>query len=166
VPKTARIGILGLTSTPTPPKPYPAHLNAFFEGLRERGWVVGQNLAYEFREGPDLQANAAELVGLKVDVIVALSTPPALTAKAATQTIPIVFAANDVIHLGLVASLARPGGTLTGLEYGDLELAPKRLQLLKETIQRIRRVALLVDPDHQLSPRGWPRISRAQRRSV
>jgi hypothetical protein len=66
---------VGLAPTPAPHKPYPTFLNSFFEGLRERGWVEGQNVAFEFREGPDLQANATELVRLKVDVIVALSTP-------------------------------------------------------------------------------------------
>ena len=85
-----------------------------------------------FREGPDLQANATatELVRLKVDVIVALSTGPALAAKAATQTIPSVFTANDTVEQGLVASLARPGGNLTGLDWGEIELIPKQLQSL------------------------------------
>jgi ABC-type uncharacterized transport system substrate-binding protein len=113
-----------------------------------RAGVEGQNIAFEFREGPDPQANATELVRLKVDVIVAVSTPPTLAAKAATQTIPVVFAANDTIEQGIVASLARPGGNLTGLEWAEVELAPKRVELLKETMPRIRRVAILVDPEH------------------
>src|SRR5262245_47733632 len=93
VPKTARIGILRLTSAPMPGKPHPASMGPFFEGLRELGWVEGQNVAFELRGGPDVEALAAELVGLKVDVIVAITTRPALAAQAATQTIPIVFAA-------------------------------------------------------------------------
>jgi putative ABC transport system substrate-binding protein len=152
--KVWRIGILGFANTPTPPKPpYPPYLSPFIEGLRERGWVEGQNVTVEFREGPDLQGNATELVGLKVDVIAALSTPPALAAKAATRTIPIVFAANDVVEQGLVASHARPGGNLTGMDWADVELAPKRVQLLKEAIPRIRRVALLIDREYPMGPR-------------
>jgi putative ABC transport system substrate-binding protein len=161
--KTARIGLLGLAPTPTPHRPLPTWLNSFFEGLRERGWVEGQNVAFEFREGPDLQANATELVRLKVDVIVALSTPPALAAKAATQTIPIVFAANDTVEQGLVASLARPGGNLTGLDYVDIELYPKRLQLLKEMMPRVRRVAMLVDPDLSWARRAVAQVQGAGR---
>ena len=152
--KTARIGILGFANTPTPPKPpYPPYMSPFIEGLRERGWVEGQNVAFELREGPDLQGNATELVGLKVDVIAAMSTPPALAAKAATRTIPIVFAANDVVEQGLVASHARPGGNLTGMDWADVELAPKRLQLVKEAIPRIRRIALLIDADYRMAQR-------------
>jgi putative tryptophan/tyrosine transport system substrate-binding protein len=158
--KPARIGFLGLAPTPTPHKPYPAFLNPFFEGLRERGWVEGQNVTFEFREGPDLQGNATELVGLKVDVIVALSTLPTFAAKVATRTIPIVFAASDVVEQGLVASHARPGGNLTGLDWEVMELAGKRVQLLKEALPRIRRLAILVDPDHQLT-RRW--VAESQR---
>jgi putative ABC transport system substrate-binding protein len=130
-----RVGIVGWAHTEQPHRPYPTWVIPLFEGLRERGWVEGQNIAFEFREGPDPQANATELVRLKVDVIVAVSTPPTLAAKAATQTIPVVFAANDTIEQGIVASLARPGGNLTGLEWAEVELAPKRVELLKETMR-------------------------------
>jgi putative ABC transport system substrate-binding protein len=164
-PKTARIGILGVAPTPTPHKPLPAYLSSFLEGLRERGWVEGQNVTFEFREGPDLQGNATELVRLKVDVIVALSTPPTHAAKAATQTIPIVFAAGGAVEQGLVASHARPGGNLTGLDWGFVELAGKRVELLKETLPRIRRLALLVDPDHQLA-RRWVAESQKGARAL
>ena len=143
-----------MAPTPTPHKPLPAYLSSFLEGLRERGWVEGQNVTFEFRAGPDLQALATELVGLKVDVIVALSTPPTFAAKAATRTIPIVFAAADVVEQGHVASHARPGGNLTGLDWGVMELAGKRVQLLKEALPRTRRFALLIDPDHQLARRS------------
>jgi putative ABC transport system substrate-binding protein len=143
VPKTARIGILMLRSAPIPRRPFPAIIEPLFEELRNLGWVEGQNLVVELRGGPDLQALATELVGLQVDVIVAPGTPPALAAKAATRTIPIVFAANDVVEQGLVASHARPGGNLTGVDWQHAEMAPKRLQLLKEAFPRIRRVAFL-----------------------
>ena len=163
--KTVRIGILGLAPTETPPRPYPPWVNPLFEGLRERGWVDGQNIAFEFREGPDPQANATELVRLKVDVIVAVSTPPTVAAKAATQTIPIVFAANDTVEQGIVASLARPGGNLTGLEWAEMELAPKRVELLKEVMPRIKRVALLMDPDLSTA-RRWIAQTQAGGRAL
>jgi ABC-type uncharacterized transport system substrate-binding protein len=140
-------------------------VNPLFEGLSERGWVDGQNIAFEFREGPDPQANATELVRLKVDVIVAVSSPPTLAAKAATQTIPIVFAANDTVEQGIVASLARPGGNLTGLEWAEMELAPKRVELLKEVMPRIKRVALLMDPDLSTA-RRWIAQTQAGGRAL
>jgi ABC-type uncharacterized transport system substrate-binding protein len=141
-------------------------LNSFFEGLRERGWIDGENVTFEFREGRDSQALATELVNLKADVIVTLSTPPTLAAKAATRTIPIVFPANDTVEQGLVASLARPGGNLTRLEWGETQLVQKRLQLLTEVIPRIRRVAILVDPDLQQHDAMWQRFRRADGRSA
>jgi putative tryptophan/tyrosine transport system substrate-binding protein len=121
---------------------------AFEQGLRERGWVDGQNTIIERRyaEGraerlPDL---AADLVRLKVDVIVAHAAPATLAAKQATTTIPIIaVAVSDPVGLGLVASLARPGGNVTGLATLFPELAAKRLALLKETLPRVSRVAVL-----------------------
>ena len=120
VPKTARIGILMLRSAPIPRRPFPAIIEPLFEELRNLGWVEGQNLVVELRGGPDLQALATELVGLQVDVIVAPGTPPALAAKAATQTIPIVVGGNDLVQQGMVASLARPGGTSRALTGNTL----------------------------------------------
>ncbi len=129
-----------------------AHLlEAFRRGLRELGYVEGQNIAIEHRsaEGkwerlPDL---AAELVRLKVDVIVTVGTPPALAAKQATRTIPIVMGFSaDAVESGLVASLARPGGNLTGLSGMDAELGGKRLQLLKQVVPGASRVAVLSNP--------------------
>jgi putative ABC transport system substrate-binding protein len=161
-----RVGILGLAPTEQPHRPYPTWVIPLFEGLRERGWVDGQNIAFEFREGPDPQANAADLVRLKVDVIVTVTTPPTLAAKAATQTIPIVFAAAiDTVEQGIVASLARPGGNLTGIEGAEMELAPKRVELLKETMPRIRRVAILVDAEHPLA-RRWIAQTQAGGRAL
>jgi len=139
--KLARIGYLSLGSAADTPK-------ALLQGLRELGYVEGQNLVIEYRyaEGkaerlPDL---AAELVSLKVDIIVAGGTPPPLAAKRATTTIPIVMtSAGDPVGSGLVASLAKPGGNVTGLSTFTRDLAAKRLQLLKEVVPVVSRVAVL-----------------------
>jgi putative tryptophan/tyrosine transport system substrate-binding protein len=126
---------------------------AFRQGLRELGWVEGQNIVIDYRsaEGrydrlPDL---AAELIRLKVDVIVASPSPPAAAAKNATGTIPIVMigAGADPVEQGLIASLARPGGNVTGLSYSvGQEIFGKQLALLKEAVPKIRRVAVLWNP--------------------
>ncbi len=146
-PKVPRIGILTGASTSVT-----AHLlEAFRQGLRELGYVEGQNIAIESRsaEGklerlPDL---AAELVRLKVDVIVTSGTPAALATKQASRTIPIVMGfAADPVETGLVASLARPGGNITGSSLMAPELAGKRLQLLKEVVPGASRVAVLSNP--------------------
>jgi putative ABC transport system substrate-binding protein len=125
--------------------------------MRALGYVEGQNLVLEYRgaEGqyerfPDL---AAELVRLKVDVIVTGSTPGALAAKEATQTIPIVMAAiGDAVGSGLVASLARPGSNITGLSVLDPELVGKQLEFLKEVLPTVSRVAVLWNPAHPAHP--------------
>jgi putative ABC transport system substrate-binding protein len=143
--KVYRIGVLFNTAPNTPVSQ--RGFEAFEQGLRERGWVEGQNTIIERRyaEGraerfPDL---AAELVRLKVDVIVTVAAPAALAAKQATTTIPIVATAvSDPVGLGLIASLARPGGNVTGLATLFPELAAKRLALLKETLPRVSRVAV------------------------
>jgi len=145
--KVPRIGFLGGASPSAA-----AHLvDAFRQGLRDLGYVEGQNIAIEYRfaEGkaerlPDL---AAELVRLRVDVIVAPNPTGALAAKNATTTIPIVMAiAGDPVGLGLVASLARPGGNITGMSNVAVELAPKQLQLLKQAVPKVSRVAVLWNP--------------------
>ena len=133
--KIPRIGILGASPTAAAG----SRLEAFLQGLRDLGYVEGRDVVIEYRDAqgklerlPDL---AAELVELKVDVIVAVSTLHALAAKQATRTIPIVFAAaQDPVTSRLVTSLARPGGNVTGLSVLAPELVGKRLELLKQAV--------------------------------
>jgi putative tryptophan/tyrosine transport system substrate-binding protein len=145
--KIARIGLLGNESVGGP------HLlEAFRQGLRDLGYVEGRNVVIEYRwaEGKfeRLPALAAELVALKVDVILATTVVTAVAAKQAIKTIPIVFfAAADPTRSGLVTSLARPGGNVTGLSVLSPELIGKRLELLKQAVPRISRVAVLWEPD-------------------
>jgi putative ABC transport system substrate-binding protein len=122
--------------------------SAFFDGLRELGWVEGKNVVFENRNAENrlerLPELAADLVRLKVDVIAASGTLAPLAVKQATKTIPIVMtAAGDPLGSGLVASLARPGGNVTGLSLMVPDLGGKRLELLKEVVPRLSRVAVL-----------------------
>src|SRR5437588_1663139 len=144
------IGYLSSTSLGPSSAPFMA---AFRQGLSEAGYVEGQNLAIESRwaEGhyDRLPALAADLVGRKVDLIMANSPPSALAAKSATSTIPIVFrGGSDPVGDGLVASLARPGGNLTGISMLTGELPGKRLELLSELAPQARVIALLVNPNN------------------
>ena len=125
----------------------------FAQGLGEAGFVEGQNVAFERRWAENyhdrLPALAADLVGRKVDLIVTNGTPSTLAAKSATSTIPIVFMfVADPVGTGLVASLARPGGNLTGFSSLSAELAPKRLELLCELVPQAKVIALLVNPNN------------------
>ena len=142
-----RIGYLG----PDSPAGTAARFEVFRQGLRDLGYVEGRNIAIEYgwAEGraerfPEL---AVKLVGLKVDVIVAPTTPMALAAKAATTTIPIVFVtAADPVGSGLVAGIARPGGNVTGLSLLAPEIVARQLQLLKEAVPKTSRVAVVSNP--------------------
>ena len=141
--KVPRIGILAPGSSTFPTS---AYHDSFRQGLRELGYIEGKNIFIEIRyaEGKQdrLSDIATELVKLKVDVIVTATRPGVLAAKNATSAIPIVFAAvGDPVRAGLVSSLARPGGNITGLSIIETELFGKRLELLKETFPKITRVA-------------------------
>jgi putative ABC transport system substrate-binding protein len=138
---------------PRSPDTLADRLRAFRQGLKETGHVEGENVAIEYRwaEGQyeRLPALAAELVRRQVAVIVATPTVSALVAKSATATIPIVFTVgDDAVKLGLVSSLARPGGNLTGVNFFGAEVVSKRLELLRELVPRIVRLAVLVNPSN------------------
>ena len=144
--KVPLIGFLGTATSSL----MSSWLTAFREGLRERGYVPGQNIAIEYRWGEGKPERfpglAAELVGLKADVIVTSGPHAIRAAQRATSVIPIVMAiVEDPVEQGFVTSLARPGGNLTGLSFQDSELVTKRLQLLREAIPEVSRVAVLWD---------------------
>jgi len=147
--KMPRIGFLFYGSPGSSPE-----VDAFRQGLRELGYIEGQNIAVEYRFASgrvsQLPELAAELVRLNPDVIVTPGTPASVAAKQATSTIPIVFAGvADAVGAGLVANLARPGGNITGLTSISAELGGKRLGLLKGLIQKASRVAVLYNPADQ-----------------
>jgi putative ABC transport system substrate-binding protein len=144
---TPHIGFLH----PTTPDAFPDRLRGFRRGLKEAGFVEGENLVISYRYAENqldrLPALAAELVSSRVDVIAVANSPPALAAKAATTTVPIVFVSpEDPVRLGLVATLSRPGGNLSGINLLSGELAAKRLELMRELVPRMSRVAVLVNP--------------------
>ena len=149
-PAAARlIGYLTLDTVET----HASFAAAFRQGLHERGYIEGQNIAIEWRfagfDPSRLAGLGAELIDLRVEVLVADGTQAALAAKHATSTIPIVVtASSDLVAAGLVASLARPGGNVTGLALMSPDLVGKRLELLKQVAPRTRRVAVLLNPDN------------------
>jgi putative ABC transport system substrate-binding protein len=152
----------------TSPGPFAPFLSAFRRGLSESGYVEGQNVAIEFRwaEGryDRLPALAADLVARKVEVIATGGNPPTLAAKSATSTIPIVFLTGaDPVGEGLIASLARPAGNLTGVSILTVELMPKRLELLTELNPQAKVIALLVNPDNPNADRIMREVQEAAR---
>jgi len=146
-------------------------LRAFHQGLKEGGFVEGQNVKIEYRwaegENDRLPMLAAELVDRQVAVIVAAGTPPAVAAKAATATIPIVFeTATDPVKVGLVASLSRPGGNLTGVTNRNVEIGPKQLELLRELVPTVTLVGLLVNPASPSIAEPFTRTTEAAARAL
>src|SRR5262245_33164766 len=147
--KLLTIGYLG----PTTHAAESQRVAAFVQRLRELGWIENRTIAIEYRwaEGREerFAEIAAEFVRLKVDVIVTYATPPVIAAKQATSVIPIVFAAaGDPVNAGLVASLAHPGGNVTGLSVQQGDLAGKRLELLREVVPGLRRLAIMSNADN------------------
>lgn len=162
--KILRIGYL---AAPTSSSEQP-RIDAFRQSLRALGYVEGQNIsiAYRFTDGKleRLPEVAAELARLKVDVLVAISTNGALAAKSATSSIPIVFiGVSGPVEAGLVESFARPGGNITGLTNIASVLSGKRLEVLKETVPKLARVAVLWDPQNAGSRLQWKESETAAR---
>jgi putative tryptophan/tyrosine transport system substrate-binding protein len=151
--KVARIGHLAIAAPTDIPPPPPANWDAFMQGLHEAGYIEGRNIAFEHRSAHDqpelFPKLALELATLKVDVIFARGTWALAAAKNATRTIPIVGIDLEIdpVEAGLVASIARPGGNITGLFLDLSELSGKHLQMLKEIIPGTSRVAVLGNPD-------------------
>ena len=163
--KVFRIGYLSASpGTPNAPT-----VEAFRQGLRDLGWVEGRNVVIEYRWADGhferLPALAADLVRLKVDIIAASPTPAAIAAKNATGTIPIVgMSLTDPVGLGLIASIARPGGNVTGVSYSlDPEIFGKHLALLKEVVPKVSRVAILSNPAGPAQPATIRNIQQAAR---
>jgi putative tryptophan/tyrosine transport system substrate-binding protein len=154
------IGFINFTSA----KDYTRQLSAFLKGLSEAGYVEGRNVAIEYRwaenQSDRLPAMLADLIHRQVAVIAATTTPAALAAKAAATTIPIVFeTSGDPVTLGLVASLSRPGGNVTGVTQSNLEIAPKQMQLLHEMVPTATVMALLINPEN-------PDLARSNTKAV
>ena len=154
-PRMPKIGWLGIR-----PDSLTTSVESFRREFRAFGYVEGMNFTLEYRSAENkldrLPGLANELIGLKVDLLIAPSTNEARAAKNVTKTIPIVFSSNDPVGSGLVNSLARPGGNLTGFSTIASELGGKRLELLKETIPKLARVAFLWNP--QTSSPAWKEI--------
>jgi putative tryptophan/tyrosine transport system substrate-binding protein len=156
---------------PRSPDAISERLRAFHQGLKETGYVVGENVAIEYRWAENqldrLPMLAADLVRRQVAVIAPAGTPSIFAAKAATSTIPIVFmTGDDPVGIGLVSSLARPGGNLTGIGFLTTELAAKRLGLLRELLPKAAHVAVLVNPDSAAQTEATLREVEPAARSV
>src|SRR4029453_950661 len=154
-----RVGILFIGGRDQP------HLEAFKQGLRERGYVEGKNIALEYRyaEGREerLPELAAELVQVKVDVIVVTADISAQAAQRATKTLPIVVTTGDPVTWGLADSLAKPGGNVTGLSVLLADLSGKRVEILKETFPKLSRVAALCNPTGRVASPVFKETSAA-----
>jgi putative ABC transport system substrate-binding protein len=166
-PTVPVIGFLGSTS----PEAYARRLQAFHQALKETGYVEGQNVEVEYRwahgRSDRLRALAAELVRRHVALIVAAGSASALAAKAETTTLPIVFsAAVDPVAVGLVASLNRPGSNLTGVTSLNIEVGPKRLELLHEVVPSATSMALLVNPTNPSIAEPFSRALQAAARAL
>jgi putative tryptophan/tyrosine transport system substrate-binding protein len=154
-----RIGLL-LPRPSTPPR----YLEAFRQGLRELGYVEGESIVVELRvasTAEDSPRLVAELVALQVDVLVTWTTPALVAAKTAAGTVPIVGISGDPVLTGLAASLARPGGNVTGFAIFTSDLEPKKLQLLKETVPKVSRVGILWNPDNPVWAKLFERLEQA-----
>jgi len=150
-PQPAKLPTVGFLIPGTPASSFGPRVAACAQRLRELGWIEGRTIAIEYRwaEAQRFDEIANEFVRLKVDVIFTASTPPTIAAKKATSNIPIVFvAAGDPVGTGLVASLARPGGNITGWSNQTRDLAGKRLGLLREVVPELRKLAILVRTDN------------------
>ncbi|MBI4204359.1 MAG: ABC transporter substrate-binding protein [Betaproteobacteria bacterium] len=163
-PKVPRIGWLSLTGAPVTG----VRQESFRQGLRDLGYIDGQNIIIEHRSAEGklerLPELAAELIQLKVDVLVALEPPVARAVQRATRTIPIVMrSTSDPVEEGLVASLARPGGNITGVASYSMPLLGKRLELLLEVVPRVSRVAVLWNPSSRNSPPAFKELQAAAR---
>jgi len=162
--KVYRIGVLERAS----PTVNVANLESFRQGLRALGYVEGKNLVIEYRsaEGHDERFAdlAAELVRLKVDLILTRGTPAALAAKHATPVIPVVITGvGDPVGQGIITSLAHPGGNITGLSATVTEIYPKRVELLKELVPKAARIAALFNMSNPAIPRQWTAVETAAR---
>ena len=161
--KIPRVGYVSGTGDPSNPGPY---VEAFRQGLRDLGYIDGKNIVIEYRvaEGKPDPSLVAELVQLKVDVLVSGNFAVSRAAKQATETIPIVMVTNqDPVAIGLVDSLARPGGNITGLSTLQRDLSGKRLELLKEVIPRMSRVGILWNAAGSGSATGFKEYEAAAR---
>ena len=162
--KVYRIGVLERTSATV----NAANLDSFRQGLRALGYVEGKNLVIEYRSAGGRDERfaelAAELVRLKVDLILTRGTPAALAAKNATPTIPVVITGvGDPVGQGIIISLARPGGNITGLSAIVTDAYPKRVELLKELTPKATRIAALFNMGNPAIPRQWKQVETAAR---
>jgi putative ABC transport system substrate-binding protein len=166
-PVRARIGVF-LTGSPQTPYAQRTWGPSFVSTLRDLGWVEGKNLVLEWRYSEDQEnrrrAIIEEFTRLKVDVIVVPSTPEMIVTKRVTQTIPVVMVlVGDPVGTGLIESLARPGGNITGTSLMQTETSAKRLQLLKELVPRARSVAVLWNPRNAANAGNWKETQEASR---